>query len=161
MSNGSTSVSNRRRNTKTTDNQVSSQPWTTAEEIALCKAWCDVTENNVTGDKMNMRGFWSEVVAYFEKEMEKNIQGYDAIIMKCKRTIRPKIAAFIAIYDNVQRLNERESCNLTLLQKALAEYETQYGRDFILEMCWRILKDHAAWREIEMLLFNQQHNNGF
>ncbi|GKG38489.1 hypothetical protein Tco_0460201, partial [Tanacetum coccineum] len=126
----STFVSSRRRNTKTTDDQVSSQPWTTTEEIALCKAWYDVTENNVTGDNMKMRGFWSDVVAYFEREMEKNIRGYDVIIMKCKRTIRPKIAAFIAIYDNVQQLNEIESCNLTVLQKTLAEYETQYGHDF-------------------------------
>ncbi|GKA70023.1 hypothetical protein Tco_0776087 [Tanacetum coccineum] len=57
------SASTRRRKAKT------SQPWTTAEVITLCKAWCDVTENNVIGEAMKIRGFWSEVVAYFEKEM--------------------------------------------------------------------------------------------
>ncbi|GJU33047.1 hypothetical protein Tco_1176636 [Tanacetum coccineum] len=89
--------------------EASSQPWTIAEEIALCKAWCDVTENNVTGDAMKMRRFWSEVVACFEKEMGENIRGYDAIIMKWKRTIRPKIATFSAVYNNVQRMNENEN----------------------------------------------------
>ncbi|GKD37790.1 hypothetical protein Tco_1257997 [Tanacetum coccineum] len=141
--------------------EASSQPWTIAEEIALCKAWCDVTENNVTGDAMKMRRFWSEVVACFEKEMGENIRGYDAIIMKWKRTIRPKIATFSAVYNNVQRMNENEndSCNLTVFQKALAEYETQYGHNFTLKTCRKILKDQTALREIEMPLFNQKHNN--
>nr|GEW60458.1 putative reverse transcriptase domain-containing protein [Tanacetum cinerariifolium] len=154
-------VSNLRRKAKTTDNQTSSQPWTTTNKITLCKAWCDITENNVTGDAMKMRGFRSKIVAYFEKEIGMNIRGYDAIIMKWKRTIRPKIDAFSAVCDNVQRMNENESCNLTVFQKALAEYETHYGYNFTLEACWRILKDYAAWTDIEMLLFNQQHNNEF
>nr|GFA29123.1 hypothetical protein [Tanacetum cinerariifolium] len=43
-------------NAKTIDNRESSQPWTTMEETALCKAWCDVSENNVKGDAMETRG---------------------------------------------------------------------------------------------------------
>ncbi|GJV29989.1 hypothetical protein Tco_1386437 [Tanacetum coccineum] len=61
------SILNRRQKAKT------SQPWTTTEEIMLCKAWCSVTENYVTRDAIK-RGFWSEVVAYFEKEMGENIR---------------------------------------------------------------------------------------
>ncbi|GJU43856.1 hypothetical protein Tco_1201122 [Tanacetum coccineum] len=57
---------------------------------------------------MKMRGYRSEVVAYFEKEMGENIRGYDVIIMKWKRTIRPKIAAFSAVYENVQWINEND-----------------------------------------------------
>nr|GEV16036.1 hypothetical protein [Tanacetum cinerariifolium]GEW48942.1 hypothetical protein [Tanacetum cinerariifolium] len=87
MSNGLALGSNRRRKSKT------SQLWITAEEIMLCKAWCDVTKNNVTEDAMEMRGFGQS-----------------------------------AVYDNVQRMNENESCNLTV---------TQYGHDFTLDACWR------------------------
>nr|GEV45680.1 hypothetical protein [Tanacetum cinerariifolium] len=129
-----------------------------AEEITLCKAWCDVTKNYVTRDA-NMRRFWSKVVGYFEKEMEENIRGYDVVIIQWKCTIRPKIAAFSVVYDNVQRMNENESCKLTVFQRALAEYEMQYRHDFTLEACWRILKDHVVWTEIEMPLFNPKHNN--
>ncbi|GJW07865.1 hypothetical protein Tco_1570288 [Tanacetum coccineum] len=57
----SASTSNRLRKAKT------SQQWTTAEEITLCKAWCNVTKNYVTRDALK-RGFLSEVVAYYEKE---------------------------------------------------------------------------------------------
>ncbi|GKD17563.1 hypothetical protein Tco_1206721 [Tanacetum coccineum] len=129
MSNGSASASNRRRKAKT------SQPWTTTEEITLCKAWCDVTENNVTGNAMEMRGFWSEVVAYFEKEMGENIRGYDAIITKWKNSIRPKIVAFSVVYDSVQRIDESGSCDNAVFQKPLGEFETQYGYAFILQAC--------------------------
>ncbi|GKA45689.1 hypothetical protein Tco_0738485, partial [Tanacetum coccineum] len=110
---------------------------------------------------MKKRGFWSQVVAYFEKEMRENIRGLDAIIMKWKRTIRLKIVAFSAVYDNVQRMNENESCNLTVFQKALVEYETQYEHDFTLKSCGKILKDHAAWREIEMPLISNIIMNYF
>nr|GEW05511.1 zinc finger, CCHC-type [Tanacetum cinerariifolium] len=71
---------------------------------------------------MNMRGFWSEVVAYFEKEIGENIRGYDAIMMKWKLTICHKIVAFSVVYDNVKRMNENESYNLNVFQRA--EYET-------------------------------------
>nr|GEV70157.1 hypothetical protein [Tanacetum cinerariifolium] len=36
-------VSKRHQKPKTTDNQDSSKPWTTAKDVALCKAWCDVS----------------------------------------------------------------------------------------------------------------------
>ncbi|GKB74726.1 hypothetical protein Tco_0936138 [Tanacetum coccineum] len=44
-----------------------SQPWTTTEEIALCKAWCEAMENYDTRDMK--KGFWLEVFANFQKEM--------------------------------------------------------------------------------------------
>ncbi|GKA83938.1 RNA-directed DNA polymerase, eukaryota [Tanacetum coccineum] len=103
---------------------------------------------------MKKRGFWSQVVAYFEKEMRENIRELDAIIMKWKRMIHLKIVAFSAVYDNVRRMNKNESCNLTVFQKALVEYETQYGHDFTLKPCGRILKYHAVWREIEMWVWD-------
>ncbi|GKE07069.1 retrovirus-related pol polyprotein from transposon TNT 1-94, partial [Tanacetum coccineum] len=45
-------------------------------------------------------------------------------------------------------LNERWSCDLIVHQKACAEYEAQYNHYFTLEPCWKILKDHAAWKEV-------------
>nr|GEV57963.1 ribonuclease H-like domain-containing protein [Tanacetum cinerariifolium] len=62
MSNSSASTSNRRGKAKT------AQPWTTAEEITLCTAWCNAMDKYDTRDSMN-KGFWSEVFANFEKEM--------------------------------------------------------------------------------------------
>nr|GEV67364.1 hypothetical protein [Tanacetum cinerariifolium] len=102
MSNGSAFTSNGGRKATTT------QPWTTAEEITFCTAWCNVTDNYVTRDAMK-RGFWSEGFAYFEKEMGGTIRGYDAIVVKWKNSIRPKIVAFSVVYDSVQRMDESGS----------------------------------------------------
>nr|GFC15909.1 hypothetical protein [Tanacetum cinerariifolium] len=149
MSNGSDSTSNGLQKSKTV------QPWTTSKEITLCTAWCNVTENYVTRDAMK-RVFWSEVFAYFEKEIGENIQGYDAIVTKWKHSIRPKIIAFSVIYDSIKRMDKSESSNLALFQKALAEFEMQYEHPFTMEACWRILKNHVASIQIEMPLFNQR-----
>ncbi|GKB32517.1 hypothetical protein Tco_0871918 [Tanacetum coccineum] len=42
--------------------------WTKAKEIALCQAWCDVSENSEKGNNMKAKGFWEAVINYFEKE---------------------------------------------------------------------------------------------
>nr|GEV55141.1 hypothetical protein [Tanacetum cinerariifolium] len=100
-------VSKRASKAKMTDDKDTSKPWTTAEEITLCKA------------------------------------EHDAITSKWKNRVRPRIGAFHAIIDNVERMNESGSCNLIVFQKALAEYEAQYDHAFTLEACLNILKDHA------------------
>nr|GFA30596.1 hypothetical protein [Tanacetum cinerariifolium] len=114
MSNSSASTSNRRKKAKT------AQPWTTAKEITLCTAWCNVTLNY---DDMK-RGF-SEAFAYFEKEMGGTIPGYDAIVTKWKHSIRPKIIRFSVVYDSVQQMDESGSSNLAFYKK-VSEFKTQY-----------------------------------
>ncbi|GKE39805.1 hypothetical protein Tco_1463210 [Tanacetum coccineum] len=42
--------------------------WIVVEEIALCQAWYDESENNIAGNSMKSRGFWDAVIMYFEKE---------------------------------------------------------------------------------------------
>ncbi|GJV88429.1 hypothetical protein Tco_1532367 [Tanacetum coccineum] len=87
------------------------------------------------------------------------IRGYDIVVVKWKNSIRPKIAAFSVVYESVQRMDENGSCDLVLFQNALAEFDTGYGHPFTMEACWRILKDHAAWTEIEVPSFNKARNN--
>ncbi|GKB64673.1 hypothetical protein Tco_0920859 [Tanacetum coccineum] len=42
--------------------------WKKAEEIALCQAWCDVSENSEKGNVMKAKGFWEAVINYFERK---------------------------------------------------------------------------------------------
>ncbi|GJW39597.1 hypothetical protein Tco_0065442 [Tanacetum coccineum] len=49
------------------------------------------------------------------------IQGYDTIVVKWKHSIRPKIVAFIVVYDSVQRMDESGSSNIALFQKSISE----------------------------------------
>ena len=40
-------------------------------------------------------------------------------------------------------------------QKALLEYEVRYGHEFLLYECWKVMKDHDAWkREIPLVTGN-------
>nr|GEY64663.1 hypothetical protein [Tanacetum cinerariifolium] len=56
-----------------------SQPWTTTEDIALCKAWCEAMENYNVEDMRT--GFWKVVFDNFQKEMGETIRG-----LKCQNT---------------------------------------------------------------------------
>nr|GEV91954.1 hypothetical protein [Tanacetum cinerariifolium] len=47
-------------------------PWTIAKDIALCQAWCDVSENSITGNSIKSKGFWLKFIEYFEKETGSN-----------------------------------------------------------------------------------------
>ncbi|GKB10437.1 hypothetical protein Tco_0844360 [Tanacetum coccineum] len=100
-----TSSSNRRGKANTT------QPWTTAEEITLCTAWCNAMETYGSGD-ITKKGFWVVVFDNFEKDMGGTIREYDAIVSKWKSSIRPKVAAFSVVYDGVQRMDENGSSDL-------------------------------------------------
>ncbi|GKB72229.1 hypothetical protein Tco_0933641, partial [Tanacetum coccineum] len=70
------SSSNRRGNAKTT------RPWTTTEEIVLCKAWCEAMENYNARDKIT--GFWEVVFDNFKKEMGETIRKYNTVVPNFK-----------------------------------------------------------------------------
>lgn len=55
--------------------------WIRKEEIALCKAWCDTSENSITGNNQHAKGFWDKVIDYFEKEVGAN-RTYNSIVTK-------------------------------------------------------------------------------
>ncbi|GJT31487.1 hypothetical protein Tco_0911762 [Tanacetum coccineum] len=126
-------VSKHRQKIVTIENKESAKPWTIAKEVALCQAWCDVSENDIIGNVMKSRGFWLKFIDYFEKETGSQSRGYDAI---------------------------SGSCDLTVYQKACLEYAAEYDHDFLLEPCSQILKDHSAWKQIEMPLFYSKQNPG-
>nr|GEW15819.1 hypothetical protein [Tanacetum cinerariifolium] len=67
----------------TTENKESSKK---EKYVALCKAWCGVSKNNVRGSTMKTRGFWSAVIDYFEKEM--GTQSEDTIPSSTNEKIR-------------------------------------------------------------------------
>ncbi|GKB65687.1 hypothetical protein Tco_0921873 [Tanacetum coccineum] len=136
----------------------SSLPWTTAEEITLCVAWFNAMYTYGTREIHGRKGFWEDVFANFKEDMGGTVRGYDAIVSKWKNSIRPKVAAFSVVYDGVQRMDENGSSDLVLFQNALAEYQTRYGHPFTMEACWRILKNHPAWSEVEVPTYQRRNN---
>ncbi|GJY86287.1 hypothetical protein Tco_0500313, partial [Tanacetum coccineum] len=60
--------SKRASKTKKNDTKEPPKEWTTAEEIALCKGWCDVLENYEKENGMKTKGFWDAIINYFTNE---------------------------------------------------------------------------------------------
>nr|GEX37066.1 hypothetical protein [Tanacetum cinerariifolium] len=108
--------------------------WTTAEEIALCRAWCDVSKNTEKGNGMKAKGFWNEFIKYFEKETG-STRGYDSILSKWKNRVRLRIGIFYAIINNIEENHEIDSCDLNVYQKERVEYKLMYMHDFTLKAC--------------------------
>ncbi|GJX48047.1 hypothetical protein Tco_0273237 [Tanacetum coccineum] len=79
--------------------------WTTAEEITLCRAWCDVSKNGEKGNSMKAKGFGDAVIKYFTKETG-SVRGYDSILSKWKNRVRPRIGRFCAIINNIEDNHE-------------------------------------------------------
>ncbi|GKA84107.1 hypothetical protein Tco_0805702 [Tanacetum coccineum] len=71
------------------DAKEAPKEWTVAEEIALCQGWCNVSENNISGNSMKANGFWEAVIRYFVKETGSS-RGYDSIVSKWKNKGRKK-----------------------------------------------------------------------
>nr|GEX40014.1 hypothetical protein [Tanacetum cinerariifolium] len=131
------------------DKEQRNVPWTMAEEIALCKAWVNTSEDSDRGNAKKAQGFWTEVLQYLEREMGvSGVRTYDSINCKWKG-LRGKVSQFCSSYDNVVRRNEHES-NEVVLQKAIDEYRAEYGLHFTLLHAWRLLKDHKKWKEVEL-----------
>nr|GEW11608.1 hypothetical protein [Tanacetum cinerariifolium] len=42
--------------------------WTVAEKIALCQGWCDVSENSISENSNNAKGFWEAVISQGRKK---------------------------------------------------------------------------------------------
>nr|GEY72606.1 hypothetical protein [Tanacetum cinerariifolium] len=144
------STSNRRGKAKT----YVSRPWTTTEEIALCKVWCEAMDNYIVEYKRS--GFWEVVFENFKKEMRETIRKYDTVVIKWKNSIRPKVDAFSVVYESVQRMDENGSSDLVLFQNAFVKFQTGYGHPFTMEACWRILKNHPARTTIEVPTYQRR-----
>ncbi|GJT01037.1 reverse transcriptase domain, reverse transcriptase zinc-binding domain protein, partial [Tanacetum coccineum] len=92
-----------------------------------------------------------KIASVKSKKVSKRVSKANA--MKNRGGFGVRIGTFCAIIDDVERRNESWSCDLNVYKKALAEYKAQYEHPFTLESCWNILKDHVAWKCVEMSNF--------
>nr|GFB13574.1 hypothetical protein [Tanacetum cinerariifolium] len=60
-----------RRASKAKKNDTKEPPkdWTTAEEIALCQAWCDVSENSEKENSMKAKGFGKRLLSTLTRKL--------------------------------------------------------------------------------------------
>ncbi|GKE32482.1 hypothetical protein Tco_1451804 [Tanacetum coccineum] len=146
---------NRKKKTIQSDDAPRQTPWTTEEEIALCKGWLAVSENNKHGNSKKQGGFWCEVLSYMESKTQKyGRRTYDMVLGKWK-TVRPSVVRFYGIYNNIMHMGPKSGAgDAYYVQRAMIHYEIDTRLPFKLRKCWEILKDHPKWQEIAIPNFN-------
>ncbi|GJY03647.1 putative reverse transcriptase domain-containing protein [Tanacetum coccineum] len=125
---------NRQKKTIQSDDLPRQTTWTTVEEIALCKGWLAVSENNKHGNSRK-QGKW--------------------------KTVHPSVVWFCGIYNDIMRMGlESGAGDADYVQRAMIHYEIDTGLPFKLHHCWEILKDHPKWQEIAIPNFNTGSEGG-
>ena len=145
----------RRQLAKKTMNELD-EPWSSEEEIALCKAWINVYEHIIEGNAKKAQGFWTKVLTYFENEMKESKKRNDLVLCKWKNSLRPKVTQFRAVYDTVKGRHQSGASETIIYDQVVKEYRVIYRSPFTLTECWRILKDHRKWKMVKIQRFDQQ-----
>ncbi|GJX67179.1 hypothetical protein Tco_0302906 [Tanacetum coccineum] len=101
---------NRQKRTSQSVDAPRQTPWTTEEEIALCKGWLAVSENSKDGNSKKQSRFWVEVLEYIESKTKQ----YG------RRT-----------YDMESGAGDED-----YVQRAMIHYEIDTGIPFKLRHCW-------------------------
>ncbi|GKF33913.1 RNA-directed DNA polymerase, eukaryota, partial [Tanacetum coccineum] len=84
---------------------------------------------------------------------------YDMVNGKWK-TVRPKVCTFCGVYGNVILTYTSGASDTNYLQRALIDYQAEYGVPFTLLYCWEVLKESAKWSSEEVPLFMQEREDG-
>ena len=72
--------------------------------------------------------------------------------------MRPKVAQFCGVYDNVFRMMASEAGDGNYIQEALVEHHVEYGTKFTLLHCCEVLKECAKWKDVVVPDFEEiQH----
>nr|GEX33399.1 putative reverse transcriptase domain-containing protein [Tanacetum cinerariifolium] len=142
---------NRQKKTIQSDDAPRQTPWTTEEEIALCKGWLAISENSEHVRSSNVR---------YGVRKQYGRRTYDMVLGKWK-TVRPSVVRFCWIYNNIMRMGPESGAEDTdYVQRAMIHYEINTELPFKLRHCWEILKDHPKWQEIAIPNFNTGSEGG-
>ncbi|GJZ29012.1 zinc finger BED domain-containing protein RICESLEEPER 2-like protein [Tanacetum coccineum] len=125
-----------------------STAWTNEEEIALCKGWVHVSENNAIGNARREFRFWTNVLRCMENKTKAlGCRTYDMMNGKWK-TMRPNVAWFCGVYTNViRRAHASGARDKDYFAMALLDYEAEHGMSFTLRHCWEVLRKSPKWMD--------------
>ncbi|GKC11165.1 RNA-directed DNA polymerase, eukaryota [Tanacetum coccineum] len=135
-------------------------PWTPEEETALCKGWVRTSEDSIKGNMRKERGFWIDILKYMHETCPiTQRRTYDMVNGKW-RTVRSKVCTFCGVYANAIQTYTSGASDSDYLQRALTDYQAEYGVLFTLLHCWEVLKDCEKWSSGEVPLFIQEREDG-
>ncbi|CAH1429961.1 unnamed protein product [Lactuca virosa] len=119
-----------------------SKQWSIDEEVALAKAWVDVSKDPEIENRQQSDSFWRRILEYFSKQLGGTDRTVHQMNSKWKN-MHEKIKKFNDIYNNklTQRRSGQSEADILLL--AQTEYRNLFkNKAFSHEAAWGIIKDN-------------------
>ncbi|GKE60810.1 hypothetical protein Tco_1511177 [Tanacetum coccineum] len=95
-------------------------------------------EEYVKGNMRKERGFWIDILKYMHDTYPiTQRQIYDMVNGKWK-IVLPKVCTFCGVYANDVQMYTSGASDTDYLQRALIDYQAEYGVPFTLLHCWEV-----------------------
>ena len=126
--------------------------FTTEDQIALCNAWLDVSEDPVVGTDQCSADFWAKVADRFNHSMEesgnaKHCREPPSIQMHWRDILQKSVNKFCGAYakaKHVEKSGYTEQDYIELAQKIYSDSMPKQ-QAFKLLHCWQILRNKPKW----------------
>ncbi|CAI9275358.1 unnamed protein product [Lactuca saligna] len=119
-----------------------SKQWSIDEEVALAKAWIDVSKDPEIENRQQSDSFWRRILEYFSKQLGGTDRTVHQMNSKWKN-MHEKMKKFNDIYNNklTQRRSGQSEADILLL--AQTEYRNLFkNKAFSHEAAWGIIKEN-------------------
>ncbi|KAF5799302.1 putative glutathione transferase [Helianthus annuus] len=127
--------------------------WTSDEELALARAWVEISEDPATGNHYKGTDFWKRVREAFHKLTGREpYRNADSISGKW-REMRRKVAAFNVIFNNLSNNRGRTNgaSDVDLLIEAHKIYKQDKSHGFTMDKPWQILRKSTKWHLVPLM----------
>nr|XP_043630129.1 glutathione S-transferase T3-like [Erigeron canadensis] len=124
--------------------------WTQAEEVALAKAYINVSQDPYKGNHQAHHSFWKKVLAEFNNHLEKDLwRNYDQVKSKWK-DMNGKVTSFAGIYNSKMSNMSSDTNNEDVFKSATVAYMKKYNtkNGFSHLAAWEVVKSFPKWSEV-------------
>lgn len=142
-----------------------SNNWTKPEDIFICIAYANVTEDPLVGNNQKSRVFWNRVYKMFKElvskrknELEDWVKDVDREEMSMKVRFSKQIAKFVLLYNPFYKREKESKPSGTneedIRIRAMEKYEEQLGEAFKFPHCldelWKVPKFQPMQEIVEV-----------
>nr|XP_043626585.1 glutathione S-transferase T3-like [Erigeron canadensis] len=130
--------------------KVTQMAWSSEEQIALCRAWLDVTEDPASANYQKDKTYWRRITQKFHAILNKPpYRDQDVVSSKWKK-MRPVIQSFNQIFHRLSEKNNHLSgaSDADLQNMALAEHHGLGGPALPFLTEWTMLRRSSKFLEI-------------
>ncbi|XP_024004131.1 glutathione S-transferase T3-like [Eutrema salsugineum] len=121
--------------------------WSPADDTLLISAWLNTSKDPVIGNEQKLGAFWDRIATYYAaSHTSGDVRGPG----QCKKRwhkINDLVCKFVGAYDTATRAKGSGHNETDVLKQAHAIFYKDHNKKFILEHCWKELRNDQKWCE--------------